>query len=78
MTTVVVEFDGTNFVPQQPVHLPVGTRATVAIDDRAAPDTSVGAVPDAREWEAMLQQIRATPPHPPTVEEAMRQIRMRP
>ena len=32
MTIVVVEFDGTNFVPlSSPVHLPVGTRATRAI-----------------------------------------------
>jgi hypothetical protein len=78
MTTIAVEFDGTNFVPEHPVHLPVGTKATVAIGEAAPCAAEKSNIAGDADWQAILSQIRAAPPDPPTPDEAMRQIRMRP
>jgi hypothetical protein len=81
MTTVVVEFDGTTFVPQQPVDLPVGTRATVAIADLPAEVFRPPRQPtdeDRARWEELMAQLNATEPHFPTMEDAIGYSRGRP
>lgn len=79
MTTIVVEFDGTNFVPEHPVDLPVGTKGTIAIPTATASANSSNPanVASDSEWQEILAQIRAVQPDPSTVEETMRQIRTR-
>lgn len=80
MTTVAVKFDGKAFVPDQPLSLPIGTRATVAIpivdssEGNAAETNSV----DDNDWQRIIAQIQAAEPESGTLEDAMRQIRMRP
>jgi hypothetical protein len=79
MTTILVEFDGATFVPKQAVNLPVGTQVTVAIPDSTTESVSnAPSTPDDPEWRDIVNQIRSVQPEPATVEEAMRQIRMRP
>jgi len=81
MTTVNVELDGTAFVPQQPVDLPVGTKGTVAI----AHSTAKSLVPKRRpsaeaiaEKNRYVAELNATEPYFPTVEDAIRYSRKRP
>ena len=71
-STLQAEFDGRTFVPRQPVSLPVGTTVEVLI-----PPTEPSAEED-REWRELLQEIHASSPAFPTVDEALRQSRMRP
>jgi hypothetical protein len=81
MTTVLVEFDGTNFVPQQPVDLPVGTRATVAIADLpsgVAPPPRPPTEEDRVRWKELMAELNATEPYFPTVEDAIGYSRGRP
>jgi len=80
MTNILVKFDGKAFVPDQPLSLPVGTRATVAIPDVSS---STAKVPDSNsadddDWQRIVAQIRSAEPETGTLEETMRQIRMRP
>ncbi len=79
MTTVVVKFDGKAFVPDQPLSLPVGTLATVAIPDASS---STAKAPDSNsdddDWQRIVAQIRSAEPETGTLEDTMRQIRMRP
>lgn len=74
MTTVVVEFDGTNFVPQQPVDLPVGTKLALPIPTapRAQP------VEPSRPWEELMAELNADEPYFATVEEALGRSRKYP
>jgi len=78
MSTVSAHFDGRVFVPDGPVSLPVGTRVTLAIPETSAGGEPPPIGPEDQEWNEIVAQIRAGEPDPPTVEEAMRQIRMRP
>ncbi|HEY2412008.1 MAG TPA: hypothetical protein VGI40_07185 [Pirellulaceae bacterium] len=80
MTTIMVEFDGKAFVPDRPVSLPVGTRVAVALPESEAATQTSGSnsAPDDREWQEILCQLQAADPEPGTLEDAMREIRMRP
>ena len=71
-STLQAEFDGRVFVPRQQVILPVGTTVEVLI-----PPTEPSAEDD-REWRELLQEIHASEPAFPTVDEALRQSRKRP
>jgi hypothetical protein len=74
MSVVKAEFDGRVFVPCEPLNLPAGTRVEVIV-----PGPPPKLTPEeAREWQEILQQIAATEPPFPTVEEAMRYTRKRP
>jgi hypothetical protein len=71
-STLQAEFDGRVFVPRQQVNLPVGTTVEVLLPPAdPSPD-------DDREWCDLLKEIHASEPAYPTVDEAMRQSRMRP
>lgn len=84
MTTMLAEFDGKAFVPQQPVDLPVGTRVIVSVqaplvEMKLPSNPPRKPTPDEdREWERILHDIRASEPFFPTVEDAMRYLRKRP
>jgi hypothetical protein len=80
MTTVVVKFDGKAFVPDQPLSLPVGTLATVAIPDvhSLAMSATEPNSTDENDWQRIIAQIQAAEPETGTFEDTMRQIRMRP
>ncbi len=71
-STLQAEFDGRVFVPRQQVTLPVGTTVEVLIPPTEPSDE------DDREWCDLLQEIHASEPAFPTVDEALRQSRMRP
>ena len=71
-STLQAEFDGRVFVPRQQVSLPVGTTVEVLIPP------SEPTAEDDREWRDLLQEIHASEPAFPTVDEALRQSRMRP
>lgn len=71
-STLQAEFDGRVFVPRQHVSLPVGTTVEVLI-----PPTEPSAEDD-REWRDLLQEIHTSEPAFPSVDEALRQSRMRP
>ena len=77
MFTVVAEFDGKVFVPQAPVDLPAGTKVSISLPGEPIAWTPFTPAEDQK-WAEILAHIRAGEPDPPTVEEAMRQIRMRP
>jgi hypothetical protein len=72
MATIKADFDGRAFVPREAVELPVGTTVEVLVPPR--PPTEE----EQREWQAILQEIAATEPAFPTVEEALRHSRGRP
>ena len=79
MTTVLTKFDGKVFVPEQPVDLPVGAEVSVTIPSASGlPPTRPFSPEEDRDWEQILAQIRGGEPDPPTADEAMRKIRMRP
>ena len=71
-STLQAEFDGRVFVPRQQVSLPVGTTVEVLI-----PPTEPTAEDD-REWRDLVREIHTSEPAFPTVDEALRQSRMRP
>ena len=71
-STLQAEFDGRVFVPRQQVSLPVGTTVEVLIPPaEPSPD-------DDREWRDLLNEIHTSEPAYPTVDEVLRQSRMRP
>lgn len=70
-STLQAEFDGRVFVPRQHVSSPVGTTVEVLIPP-AEPSAD-----DDREWRDLLQEIHASEAAFPTVDEALRQSRMR-
>jgi hypothetical protein len=92
LTNVAVEFDGKVFVPQQVIDLPAGTRATVSIEAPPVSPPPPSQQPteeqrrewhsemssDDREWQDILCQLQAAEPESGTLEETMRDIRMRP
>jgi hypothetical protein len=78
MTTVVVEFDGKAFVPQRPISLPVGTRGTIAIPDSTSAFLAESGSANESDWQDILARIRAAEPESGTLEDTMREIRMRP
>jgi len=69
---VKAEFDGSVFIPCQPVELPAGTRVEVVVPP---PKVTAGQL---KQWEIMASQIDSSAPHFPTVEEAVRYSRKRP
>jgi hypothetical protein len=74
MTTVVAEFDGKVFVPQQPVDLPAGTKVTVAIPEAAAQGPQQPRRPteeERREWQKFMEELNSTEPYFPTLEHAL-------
>lgn len=82
MATVIAQFDGHSFVPEQPVDVPVGTKVAITLPV----ETSQGCSPDSHpftpeedaEWERILAALRTGDPEFPTVEDALRYIRRRP
>ena len=74
MTVVTADFDGRVFVPRISLSLPVGTQVEVVVpgQPQAPSDT------DVVEWEGLLCEIRASEPEFPTIDEALRQSRVRP
>ena len=80
MTTILAHFDGKAFVPEQPVNLPIGAQVAVSIpahgqELRSSPSFTPE---EDRDWQNILAQIRSGEPTPATLDEAMREIRMRP
>jgi predicted DNA-binding antitoxin AbrB/MazE fold protein len=69
---VQAEFDGRVFVPCQPVELPAGTRVEVVVPPAKMTEEQ------RTEWEEIANQIEASAPHFPTVDEALRYTRKRP
>jgi hypothetical protein len=74
MATIVAEFDGNVFVPQQPVDWPAGTKVTVALP--TAPEMPAGpprrpTEEERREWEQFRAELNRTDPYFPTVEDAL-------
>lgn len=74
MTVVTADFDGRVFVPRIAVSLPVGTLVEVVVPGQPQPPSKA----DAVEWESLLNEIRSGEPEFSTVDEALRQARMRP
>lgn len=80
MSTMDVVFDGKSFVPTGAVNLPTGTKTTVAIPDHGYPGPPAGA-PDPNRvftpeeeavWIEFMNEVRSSPPWPPTFEEYLR------
>ena len=82
MATVIAQFDGQNFVPEQPVDVPVGTKVTITLPVASPPAIPLPPrQPTAEEkanWEEFLRELNATEPYFPTVEEALRYSRKYP
>jgi hypothetical protein len=80
-TTIAVEFNGSVFVPREPVNIPAGTKAAVVLTPTdgpfAAPPPPMTPTQRA-EWDSFLASARAAIPHGATVDDAMREIRGRP
>jgi len=74
MATVKAKFDGHAFVPSERVELPVGTTVEILIP---GPPRKLTAE-EMQEWQEILQELAASQPYFPTVEEAMRYTRKRP
>lgn len=73
MNTIVAEFDGQVFVPQQPVDLAPGTKVMVAIplDTAMLSPRRAPTAEDRREWQQFIDELHRTPPYFPTVEAAL-------
>lgn len=72
MPVLQARFDGRVFIPAQSVDLPVGMRVEVLAPP--PPET-----PEQRqEWDRFQQELSATTPTFPSVEEALRHSRKRP
>ena len=75
-------FDGSQFFPYGPVDVEAGTDVELTV----TPIRHVVPVPykrplteaEERAWAEMTERCRIEPPVPPTLEEAMRQLRGRP
>ncbi len=67
LKTIEVVFDGTTFVPTEPVDLPVGTKASVSI----AEDNSTRVTPISAEEAERILQGDGSPLPWATVEEAI-------
>ncbi len=74
MPVVKATFDGRVFVPAEPVDLPAGLAVDVVLP---APPPAL-TPEEMKEWEEILDEIRASPPHFPTVEDAISYTRKRP
>jgi len=74
MPIVNADFDGSVFVPCTPVALPAGTRVEIILPNVPNKLTAE----EMREWQEIERQIAASPPHFPTVDEAMQYTRKRP
>ncbi|MBW3541231.1 MAG: hypothetical protein KY476_13265 [Planctomycetes bacterium] len=73
MLNVKATFDGRAFVPTQAVDVPVGTEVEVRLPtERPAKPPQQDA-----EWQAVLEELAATEPVFPTVEEALQRSRKR-
>jgi hypothetical protein len=83
LKTIEVVFDGKAFVPTEPVDLPAGTKASIALPDHGYPGPPAGAPDPARPltaeeeaiWVEFVRAMRSTPPDPPTFDEYLRQRR---
>jgi hypothetical protein len=73
MPTIQAEFDGQVFVPREAVNLPVGTPVKVVLPDLPRKPTEE----ENRQWQDILQQLAATEPPFPTVDEALEATRKR-
>ena len=74
MSTVVAEYDGSVFVPQQPLSLPAGTKVTIAIPETSPAPPAPPRRPtdeERREWERFVAELNSTEPYFPTVEHAL-------
>lgn len=82
MTTVIAQFDGQNFVPEQPVNVPVGTKVAIMLPaespQNCSPQPHQFTPEEDADWERILTALRTGDPEFPTVEDAMRYIRRRP
>ena len=82
LKVIEVVFDGKAFVPTEPVDLPAGTKANVAVPEGAPARTVLAGPPpppmteeQKRDWERLCQLWAATPPHWATVDEAVAAMR---
>jgi predicted DNA-binding antitoxin AbrB/MazE fold protein len=83
LKVIEVVFDGTTFVPTEPVDLPTGTKASVELPDHASATPGVLAGPppapmtaeEEAEWDELCRIWAATPPHWATVDEAVAAMR---
>ena len=85
MSTIRANFDGQVFVPREAVRLPVGTQVDVVLPTTGAATTATTNMPppaptadEDAEWSLIREEIAATEPAFPTVEDAMRHSRKRP
>ncbi len=90
MRTITAVFDGTAFVPSEPVDLAVGTTVRVPVPTAVAPGRENDPFPfasppptpmtaeEVKEWDELLAEIRSTSLPWATVEEAMAHSRGRP
>lgn len=78
MSIIVAQFDGKVFVPEEPVDLPAGTKVSIPLPGRASSTLPGFTSAEDAKWQEIVAHIRAGEPDPPTVDEAMREIRMRP
>lgn len=78
--TITAVFDGKAFVPVEPVDLPTGTPVQLLVGEPVvAGKPPRPMTPDERRrWEAFVTGLRSAAPDPPTLDEAMRDIRGRP
>jgi predicted DNA-binding antitoxin AbrB/MazE fold protein len=72
MPVVRATYNGSVFVPADPVEAPEGTEVEVIVPPRKPTEA------ENREWEEILRQLRASEPPWPTLEEAMRAMRKYP
>ena len=73
MTSITAEYDGRVFVPSQPIDLPAGTRVVIPVPSPPRRPTASEDI----EWKNILDEIAASPPAFPTVEDALSASRRR-
>ena len=81
MTTIVAEFDGKVFVPEQPVDLLPGTKVAIALpgaDQQLAANRRRPTAEQRRELEQFIAELNQSPPYFPTAEDALAYSRMYP
>ena len=84
MATVIAHFDGQNFVPEQPVNVPVGTKVVIPLPVASAAPSAIPPPPreptdeELADWQEFMPELDATEPYFPTVEDALRYSRKYP
>jgi hypothetical protein len=67
MLTLKAEYNGKVFVPSETVNLPPGTKVEIVIPRPLRQPTA----DEDRQWQDVLNDLAATPPAFPTVDEAI-------